>query len=472
MQFKGSGIATIESRTSPWYSTAKGGGFAYSPNGNPFNCKGAESLEYFNRTEGEDLHYKQRFRFYDCDSDTFQLVTGPQAWWGSLWAYDQPPQTSTATFEWTPLDPTPATISMGPEQAGAPRDNKHTKFLPELDCRIGLPQYSVNTSFLNLVIEDTDFGCQSFGHDASLRRVWNMRPNIAGMFGNGWSFEYESTILVAANAAGIAELTLGSGQRVDYSVVKRSDGGTGTALVELARSSAGLGPALSASLSSDTGKGAYLLDDKHAKLSRFYEFAREQSGAHLYRLTEIYDRNDNKLRVTYDAGGRIARLTDASGRETRFGYDANNRCTSMQTFDGRSASYQYDAAGNLSQSIDLAGNVIRYTYDAQNFPLSMIVAGKTTTFAYANDVRGDRYVASVTEPDGKVRSYRFDYYGSYVTELGGARRLFVREQLRADDLGRQPPQPGHPGRLQRPVPSRERHRSAGPDHDVRLRRQR
>ena len=92
----------------------------------------------------------------------------------------------------------------------------------------------------------------------------------------------------------------------------------------------------------------------------------------------------------------------------------------MQTFDGRSASYQYDAAGNLSQSIDLAGNVIRYTYDAQNFPLSMIVAGKTTTFAYANDARGDRYVASVTEPDGKARSYTVGTYsGSYATELGG-----------------------------------------------------
>ena len=175
MQFKGSGIVTIESRMSPFYNGATGGFFVYSPN-NPFNCKGNEPLDYFNRIEGSDLHYRQTWRLYDCDSGTFQLVTGPQAYYGALWAYDQWPQTNTATFEWTPLDPTPSTISMRPDQAGAPRDNEHTKFLPELDCRKGLPQYSVNTSFLNLVIEDTDFGCQSFGHDASLRRVWNMRP--------------------------------------------------------------------------------------------------------------------------------------------------------------------------------------------------------------------------------------------------------------------------------------------------------
>ena len=92
----------------------------------------------------------------------------------------------------------------------------------------------------------------------------------------------------------------------------------------------------------------------------------------------------------------------------------------MQTFDGRSASYQYDSAGNLVQSVDLAGNVIGYTYNAQNYPLTMTVAGRGTAFAYATRTTGEIHIAAVTEPNGKVRGYAFNADGSTrVTEPGG-----------------------------------------------------
>ena len=79
--------------------------------------------------------------------------------------------------------------STDPRLGGA-SDNPHTVFDPTHDpCQAqGLPQYSVNTSLLNLVVEDTDFGCRSYGHSEALRRVWSMDPERSGMFGRGWSF--------------------------------------------------------------------------------------------------------------------------------------------------------------------------------------------------------------------------------------------------------------------------------------------
>lgn len=65
--------------------------------------------------------------------------------------------------------PVPDGIKQAPDQAGGRGDNPHTAYYP--DCaktqegRQGLPAYSVNTSLLNLVIDDMDFGCQSFDHD-------------------------------------------------------------------------------------------------------------------------------------------------------------------------------------------------------------------------------------------------------------------------------------------------------------------
>ena len=427
MQFKGSGSVVWEWRMSPSYPWAKGGEplfyrvntdgtYVYFANQYIWHCKGSEQISYEN---GEDF-VVSKAKLYDCDSEPFRLGVGPQAYYGVLGSYDQFAQTITASFTFTPIDPNPSTISLHPDQAGSATDNTNTKYEPEPPCSIGLPQYSVNTSFLNLVIEDTDFGCQSRGHEESLRRVWNMRPSIAGMFGNGWSFAYESTLLAQPYTSGGAALTLGSGQVVDYAVAQSASGGTGIIAVDYSRTTAGLGPILTASLSQATGIGTYTLTDKAAKITRVYNYVGERDGAHLYRLAAIADRNANTINLDYDSTGRLSALRDTSNRQTRFSYDANNRCTLMQTFDGRSASYQYDSAGNLAQSVDLAGNVIRYTYNAQNYPLTMTVAGRGTTFAYATKTTGEIHVAAVTEPNGKVRSYAFNSDGTTrVTEPGG-----------------------------------------------------
>jgi RHS repeat-associated protein len=380
-----------------------------------------------------------RYRYRVTNAHSLNMRIGVAAFRGSNYAGDYVQQAQTNRFTLT-FVADPSTISLHPDQAGGPCEHTSTKYEreqhnPEQPKSPGLPHYSVNTSFLNLVIEDMDFGCQSYAHDESLRRVWNMQPQRSGMFGNGWSFAYESSVLAKPYTGGGATLTLGSGETDRYSVSGISGVGTGTVMATYSRDTAGRGPTLTGFIDEATGTGYYTLTDKETKYTQRFDYVRDDADQHVYRLRSITDRNGNAMTLGYDFDGRIATLTDASNRQTAFSYDDNNHCTGMQTFDGRNASYQYDSTGNLTQSVDLAGNVIAYAYDDKNYPTTMTVAGKTTSFAYATNGIGARYLSSVTEPDGKVWHYAFGSGGTtQVTEPGGGVRSYANTEGRTTSV--------------------------------------
>ena len=454
LNVEGTGIITVEMQFSPYYGVSGGGYFEYLDASSVWQEVGPFDLGSFISTSqvedlgggSEGVRFWHQYKVYDASSRTFRLAVGPQDDIVDGW-YIQYASTDTFSFSFgpdTPQEPRPSTISKHPDKVSGASDNPQTYFHPAGPCPegpYGLPLYSVNTSFLNLVIEDTDFGYQSFGHNVSMRRVWNMRPSLAGMYGNGWCFAYESTLLAQPYTSGGVKLTLRSGQIIDYAVASSENGGLGLIFVDYRATTPGLWSHLTADLDESTGIGTYMLTDKRTKQTHVYEYAGESSSAHVYRLKNIYDRNGNTISLEYNSGGRITRLIDASGRETQFSYDGSHKCTSMQTFDGRSATYQYDTSGNLTRSVDLVGNVITYTYDSQNFLLSMNVSGRTTAFAYADNGNSERYLVSVTEPDGKVRSYAFNSDGSTcVTEPGGGIYTYTHNNGRTtsfkDPLGK------------------------------------
>ncbi|WP_243439777.1 RHS repeat-associated core domain-containing protein [Fundidesulfovibrio soli] len=338
--------------------------------------------------------------------------------------------TQSSFFVMIMMDPAVlANMSISKERLGGPGDNPHTAFDRggAGSCSTqGLPTYAVNTAMLNLAVEDTDLAWRSFGHDVALRRVWNMLPEASGLFGNGWSFAYESVIEAAPYASGGASLSLGSGQTLFYTVSGSQGQGSGQVAVSYAGASSVLQPILSAAISEATGTGTYTLYDKRAKLTSRYEYARDNAatGNHVYRLASITDRNGNALTLGYDGSGRLHTVTDASGRAVTLTLNAQGRCTRMDTWDNRAMTFQYSAAGNLTQSTDLAGNVSTYTYDAGNLMTSMSVAGKTTAFAYGS--RGSqKYLSTVTDAAGKAWNYAFVQGGTQVTEPGGAVRSYA-----------------------------------------------
>jgi hypothetical protein len=64
------------------------------------------------------------------------------------------------------------------DQKGTSADNQGTEAVSggagKSPCP-GLPVYSVNTSYLNLAVEDTDFAWQSFGHAIHIYFMANTR---------------------------------------------------------------------------------------------------------------------------------------------------------------------------------------------------------------------------------------------------------------------------------------------------------
>ncbi len=333
-----------------------------------------------------------------------------------------------------------ANLRPEPEQFGPPSDNPDVRFdgeEPQKDpvCP-GLPRSWVNMSFLNLVVEDSECGYRSFGHLVAMRRVWNMLSDKSGMFGNGWSFAYESTLDAAGTEAGAdVSVALGSGQTFAYRVAEQQ--GEDPLSILHVRVSSGVGPVLIGKVDGTSGAVHYLFEDQVNRLvSRYDPAGTAPSGAMRYRLTSITDRNGNTLALGYD-GALLSSLTDASGRRTEFFHDAQGRCSSFRTFDGKTATFSYDSNGNLLRSVDLAGNVSVFEYDGQNAMTSMDAAGKTTRFAYADapspvDGSDIRHVSSVTEADGDVRTYSFtDYWGARVTNGDGAVQEFAQSRGRS-----------------------------------------
>jgi YD repeat-containing protein len=357
----------------------------------------------------------------------------------TIWSYSQAGSESTAYSSGTiGINYDPNLLSWNYDQLGGPASNRSTEFVgggPGCPGSAGLPVYWVNTSFLSLVIEDTDFLWQSFGHQVGLTRVWNMLPGNSGMFGNGWSFAYESTIqtkLATGLDSGWARVVnLGSGQTHYYTVSGKQ--GTGTATVSFSCGSDCILPTLSGYLSDTTGIGYYLFEDKTRKLTSRYDYAGTADGINRYRLTSISDRNGHTLALNYDANGLLTKLTDASGREVSFTYGANGRVSQVQTFDDKTATYAYDSAGNLIENVDLAGNVIGYSYDGANLITSMTAAGKTTGFTYFSDASNERHVSTVTDALGKITRYDFGAVAGTTTRTepgGGVWTTKVRTVVR------------------------------------------
>lgn len=264
---------------------------------------------------------------------------------------------------------------------------------------MGLPRYWVNTSTLNLVIEDTDFSYQGLGPEIALTRTYNLNPGQSGMFGNGWKFRYDSEIAVTCNGAWLKK---GSGQQLFYTgeicPVTPSYPITTTP------------PAGDTNSLSLAAADTWLFEDRATRLVSRYDFIKElETGTDplsfkTLQLTSITDGNGNQVSVTLHPDGSINFLEDAVGRRTTFTYDANHRCIKMTTPNEKEATYTYDALGNLTSSRDLLGNLTTYTYDGDNFLTSMTVGDKTTRFTFSGSGR-EKKLATVTDAMGHVTTY-------------------------------------------------------------------
>lgn len=304
---------------------------------------------------------------------------------------------------------------------GASWDYPYTVFDSDesADRRIGLPQYRVNTSSLNLLLEGTLFHMNTLGAPVNMRLVYTSArvpdDNASiGLFGKNWRLRYESQI---GQFGKEALLLTGGGRMLQFVTPHGEDLSTAT----IGNPITLLPPDGVFDELKFFGPGQHFeYKEKESKRTYRYSVSGGPGNAFWY-LTRITDRSGNQLTLSVDgANGRIASITDPSARVITFEYDTvKNLCTRITAPDGRFITFHYDDEKNLTSLTDMAGYQGQYRYDDNGFMTRMTVAGRVTKFTYAprpgyedpdspQEDAGDKILATVTDPRGGITRYVTD----------------------------------------------------------------
>jgi RHS repeat-associated protein len=205
-------------------------------------------------------------------------------------------------------------------------------------------------------VEDLDFALPAM-LPIEWQRFYNSRDERrASLFGAGWSVPYEVCVQIEAHPDG--------GERFIYidEQARRID--MGAIPLGGATFSAGEGLAVRRH-----GNGQLLIESEDG-LYRLFEPA--ASDPALLHLTQLGDRNDNRIHLDYNAEGQLVQLRDSHDVLClNLAYSARwpGRVERIERAfsDGvpeTLASYAFDGMGNLAEVRDAAGNLQRrFTYD-------------------------------------------------------------------------------------------------------------
>lgn len=157
----------------------------------------------------------------------------------------------------------------------------------------------------NFVLQDTDLTTSGYGPQLSIDRTYNQNAyNKFGPFGNGWMMGYQSHINLVNNLPHLV-----SGDRSDHIFWPQPDGSYA--------SPPGLtSDTLTAVKNSSGTVIGYDLQTSNYTTEEFQTAYTASDGTQQYLLTDIKDKNGNKLSIAYSSYGNPTSITDASGRVT------------------------------------------------------------------------------------------------------------------------------------------------------------
>lgn len=215
-------------------------------------------------------------------------------------------------------------------------------------------------------------------------RAYNSNDPVVGLFGNGWSVDFDIALYPATNSGQQQRVfKAANGKRFVY--VKQANGSF-------------LAPAsrFETLTESATSVTMTLLD------GRRNVFALDG------RLLERWDTNGNRISLSYDSALRPVRIDDGNGRSLTLAYNAASLVASVTDHTGRVWRYGYDANANLTSVTNPANGVTRYTWQAYRPPA---------------DANTYYQLLSVTDPSNVLR-VSFTYSGNQVASYTeGADRI-------------------------------------------------
>ncbi|MDD1012347.1 RHS repeat-associated core domain-containing protein [Pseudomonas rubra] len=233
------------------------------------------------------------------------------------------------------------------------------------------------------------------------QRYYNSRDERRdGLFGAGWSVDYEVFVAIEAHPEGGERLLFTDEQArvIDMGDIPRGEA------VFSAGEGLSVRRALNGELLIESADGLYRL------------FQPTPSNPQRLRLTQLGDRNDNRLYLDYDASGRLYTLRDTFDQvRVQLIYSAQwpGRVSQIERLysddsSERLASYSYDNAGDLAEVRDANDQVQRrFAYDQGRRMVEHQLPGGLRCFYEWLWTADDWRVARHWTDEGD--EYRFDY---------------------------------------------------------------
>ncbi|ROR98672.1 RHS repeat-associated protein [Sinobacterium caligoides] len=311
------------------------------------------------------------------------------------------------------------------------------------DCPNGAPVWSVNRVNMNLYMQDIPLWYQpAYGPSVEIKLSYNSQSAIANNepFGNKWSFNYASYIVV--DPGNRATVFKADGARTTYEASwevlwRGSQEQLETAspdtegVYAITREVAGAyeigywrysGTDLETTLT--------LVGEQHYQLAdltgRIYEYAIPEGTDSLQPfLVSQADAHGYQLRFSYDTDNRLASITDATGLVTQLTYNAEGVVSEVLDPFGRIAKFDYDEQLNLTKLTDMGGYWTKLRYDADVYLTDYInelgrwqftiepstrASNNTVIYPAPGGAMWENYRITVEDPLHQKHEYYYDGY--------------------------------------------------------------
>lgn len=259
-----------------------------------------------------------------------------------------------------------------------------------LQQSVGQP---VNVTNGNMYLQQSDYHLPGAGAPISITRTYNSQSSTIGLFGRGWSTDYDEAIVSYDN--NLKRPNEPSGRATYFG---RAVGSSGPFL-PLAGNFYG-------QLTQTTG--GYTLALKDGTTKQF-----NTAG----KLLSITDRNGNQTTLAYNLSGKLSSVTDPFGRILSFLININGSVISIADTTGIVADYTYGAGGELLSVTYADNSAFSFGYDGSLRLTSVTDALGNVLESHTYDAQGR---ALTSAKHGGVELYTLNYVSATETHVTDA----------------------------------------------------
>jgi YD repeat-containing protein len=206
-------------------------------------------------------------------------------------------------------------------------------------------------------------------------RAYGSKFAYDGPLGYGWDFSYNARIVASTN---YVDYYNGLAAKERY--IKILAGGFFAP------------PGCYNTMEYNSGTDIYTVTERDATKYKF-----EHKGSE-YKLTEIRDRNNNAITLSYNGSNQLVTITDTLNRNITVAY-TGARIDYIEDFTGRKVDFTYDGNGDL--------------WKVTSPTTTEYPDGKTTVYTYSTgfpETRRNHNILTITDP--KLQNYITNYYDS------------------------------------------------------------